>query len=169
LWKPTLDIKPILCRLWAPRIGKEAAAGGRADAAPEVQWELGRDAQKDDRFSTLGFAGLSAAAIAKRMLIEFGVYLTEGAVNSRMTRLQIARDRFDIIEAFDEEAVQRRAADAKRRVGATLRQCAELQRSFWWRRALGGSRTTCREFERSKRYAARRAKRSCGDIIAMAA
>ena len=25
-WKPTLDIKPILCRLWAPRIGKEAAA-----------------------------------------------------------------------------------------------------------------------------------------------
>ena len=168
-WKPTLDIKPILCRLWAPRIGKEAAAGGRADAVPEVQWELGRDAQKDDRFSTLGFAGLSAAAIAKRMLIEFGVYLTEGAVNSRMTRLQIARDRFDIIEAFDEEAVQRRAADAKRRVRATLRQCAELQRSFWWRRALGGSRTTCREFERSKRYAPRRAERSCGDIIAMAA
>ena len=168
-WKPTLDIKPILCRLWAPRIGRQAAASGRADAAPEVQWELGRDAQKDDRFSTLGFAGLSAAAIAKRMLMEFGVYLTEGAVNSRMTRLQIARDRFDIIEAFDEEAVQRRAADAKRRFGATLRRCAELQRSFWWRRALGGSRTTCREFERSKRYAPRRAERSCGDIIAMAA
>jgi hypothetical protein len=168
-WKPALNIKPILCRLWAPRIGKEATAGARADAVPEVQWELGRDAEKDDRFSTLGFAGLSAAAIAKRMLMEFGVYLTEGAVNSRMTRLQIARDRFDIIEAFDEEAVQRRAADAKRRVGATLRQCAELQRSFWWRRALGGSRTTCREFERSKRYAPRRAERSCGDIIAMAA
>src|SRR3984957_18184490 len=122
-WKPTLDIKPILCRLWAPRIGKEAAAGARADAVPEVQWELGRDAQKDDRFSTLGFAGLSAFIIAKRMLMEFGVYLTEGAVNSRMTRLQIARDRFDIIDVFDEEAVQRRAAEAKRRVGATLRQC----------------------------------------------
>ena len=168
-WKPTLNIKPILCRLWAPRIGKGAAAVARPEAVSEVRWELGRDAQKDDRFSTLGFAGLSAAAIAKRMLMEFGVYLTEGAVNSRMTRLQIARDRFDIIDVFDEEAVQRRAAEAKRRVGATLRQCAELHRSFWWRRALCGNRTTCREFETSKRYAPRRAERSCGDITAMAA
>jgi hypothetical protein len=168
-WKPTLNIKPILCRLWAPRIGKGAAAIARPEVVSEVRWELGRDAQKDDRFSTLGFAGLSAAAIAKRMLMEFGVYLTEGAVNSRMTRLQIARDRFDIIDVFDEEAVQRRAAEAKRRVGATLRQCAELHRSFWWRRALCGNRTTCREFETSKRYAPRRAERSCGDITAMAA
>ena len=168
-WKPTLNIKPILCRLWAPRIGKEAVAVARPEAVSEVRWELGRDAQKDDRFSTLGFAGLSAAAIAKRMLMEFGVYLTEGAVNSRMTRLQIARDRFDIIDVFDEEAVQRRAAEAKRRVGATLRQCAELHRSFWWRRELCGNRTTCREFETSKRYAPRRAERSCGDITAMAA
>jgi len=168
-WKPTLDIKPILTRLWAPRIGKGAAAAARPEAVSEVGWELGRDAEKDDRFSTLGFAGLSAAAIAKRMLMEFGVYLTEGAVNSRMTRLQIARDRFDIIDVFDEVAVQRRAAEAKRRVGATLRQCAELQRSFWWRRALGGARATCREFETSKRYAPRRAERSCSDITAMAA
>ena len=120
-WKPTLNIKPILCRLWAPKIGKGAAVAARPEAVPEVRWELGRDAQKDDRFSTLGFAGLSAAAIAKRMLMEFGVYMTEGAVNSRMTRLQIARDRFDIIDVFDEAAVQRRAAEAKRRVGATLR------------------------------------------------
>ena len=168
-WKPTLNIKPILSRLWAPRIGKGAAAIARPEVVSEVRWELGRDAQKDDRFSTLGFAGLSAAAIAKRMLMEFGVYLTEGAVNSRMTRLQIARDRFDIIDVFDEEAVQRRAAEAKRRVGATLRQCAELHRSFWWRRALCGNRTTCREFETSERYAGRRAERSCGDITAMAA
>jgi hypothetical protein len=168
-WKPALNIKPILCRLWAPRIGKGTVAAARPETVSEVRWELGRDPQKDDRFSTLGFAGLSAATIAKRMLMEFGVYLTEGAVNSRMTRLQIARDRFDIIDAFDEETVQRRAAEAKRRVGATLRQCAELHRSFWWRRALGGARTTCREFETSKRYAPRRAERSCGDITAMAA
>jgi hypothetical protein len=167
-WKPTLDIKPIFCRLWAPRVGKGAGAAARA-AVLEVKWELGRDAQKDDRFSTLGFAGLSASIIAKRMLMEFGVYLTEGAVNSRMTRLQIARDRFDIIDVFDEEAVQRRAAEAKRRVGATLRQCAELHRSFWWCRELCGNRTTCREFETAKRYAPRRAERSCGDITAMAA
>ena len=40
-WKPTLDIKPILCRLWAPRIGKEAAAGARADAVSEVQMGVG--------------------------------------------------------------------------------------------------------------------------------
>ena len=168
-WKPTLNIKPILCRLWAPRIGKGAATIARPETVSEVRWELGRDAGKDDRFSTFAFAGLSAATIAKRMLMEFGVYLTEGAVNSRMTRLQIARDRFDIIDVFDEEAVQCRAAEAKRRVGATLRQCAELHRSFWWRRALGGARATCREFETSKRYAPRRAERSCGDITAMAA
>ena len=151
------------------RLGKGAVAVARPEAISEVRWELGRDAQKDDRFSTLGFAGLSAAAIAKRMLMEFGVYLTEGAVNSRMTRLQIARDRFDIIDVFDEEVVQRRAAEAKQRVGATLRQCAELHRSFWRPRALSGNRTTCREFETSKRYAPRRAERSCGDITAMAA
>jgi hypothetical protein len=169
-WKPTLDIKPILTRLWAPKIGKGATPQcAPPDAVSQVGWELGRDPQKDDRFSTLGFAGLSAATIAKRMLMEFGVYLTEGAVNSRMTRLQIARDRFDLIEVFDEQAVQRRAAEAKRRVGATLRQCAELQRSFWWGRALGGSRSTCREFEKSKRYASRRAERSCGDVTSMAA
>src|SRR4029077_13486402 len=167
--KPTLNIKPILSRLWAPRIGNGAAAIARREVVSEVRWELGRDAQKDDRFSTLGFAGLSAAVIAKRMLMEFGVYLTEGAVNSRMTRLQIARIRFDIIDVFDEEGVQRRAAEAKRRVGATLRQCAELHRSFWWRRALGGTRPPCREFETAKRYAPRRAERSCGDITAMAA
>ena len=113
-WKPTLNIKPILCQLWAPRTGKGTAVVARPEAVAEIRWELGRDAQKDDRFSILGFAGLSAAAIAKRMLMEFGVYLTEGAVNSRMTRLQIARDRFDIIDVFDEEAVQRRAAEAKR-------------------------------------------------------
>jgi hypothetical protein len=168
-WKPTLDIKPILSRLWAPRIGKAAAALTLPEAASEVRWELGRDAQKDDRFSTLGFAGLSAALIAKRMLMEFGVYLTEGAVNSRMSRLQIARDRCDIIDHFDEAAVQRRAAEAKRRVGATLRQCAELHRSFWWCKEFNGNRTTCREFETSPRYAARRAERSYSDITAMAA
>jgi hypothetical protein len=168
-WKPTLDIKPILSKLWAPRIGKIAAEPSLPEAPSEVRWELGRDAKKDDRFSTLGFAGLSAATIAKRMLMEFGVYLTEGAVNSRMSRLQIARDRTDIIDHFDEANVQRRAAEAKRRVGAILRQCVELHRSFWWCKELCGNRSTCREFETAPRYAARRAERSYGDITAMAA
>ena len=166
-WKPTLDIKPILCRLWAPRIGKEAAAGGRAELSQRSNGSWGAMLKKDDRFSNPWLRGLSAAAIAKRMLMEFGVYLTEGAVNSRMTRLQIARDRFDIIEAFDEEAVQR----ARRRCKATGRRDIASVRRASPIVLVGGARWVrqtaprCREFERSKRYAPRRAERSCGDIM----
>ena len=101
------------------RFGGGRRGEARAPAAKACGWVLGRDAQKDDCGSRpWGSRASAPPAIAKRMLIEFGVYLTEKAVNSRMTRLQIARDRFDIIEAFDEEAVQRRAAEAKRRVGS---------------------------------------------------
>ena len=166
-WKPALNIKPILSRLWAPRTAKGETPG--KETAAGAQWELGRDAEKDDRFSTLGFAGLSAATIAKRMLMEFGVYLTVGAVNSRLSRLQIVRDRHDLIDRFDEETVQRRAAEAKRRVGAILRQCVELRRSFWWSREIGGRRWVCREFLTAPRYAQRRAERSMSDVTAMAA
>ena len=98
----------------------------------EVKWELGRDKEKDQRFLVLGFAGLRAPAIARRMLVEFGVRLTNLAVNNRISRLQIVCERRDMISECDEEAVERRAAEAMKRLGATLRECSEINRSFWW-------------------------------------
>ncbi len=101
------------------------------------------------------------------MLAEFGVRLTISAVNNRISRLQIVRDRGYMISECDEEAVERRAAEAMKRLGATLSQCSELNRSFWWCKAKGGNRWTCREFE-TKKFQARKAERSCGDVMAMA-
>ena len=72
-----------------------------------------------------------------------------------------------MISECDEEAVERRAAEAMKRLGATLRQCSELNRSFWWCKAKGGNRWTCREFE-TKKFQSRKAERSCGDVMAMA-
>ena len=67
----------------------------------------------------------------------------------------------------DADAVLRRSAEAKKRLGATLRQCSELNRSFWWCKAIGGNLWTCREFE-TKKFQSRKAERSCGDVMAMA-
>ena len=65
-WKPTFDVSAIVARLFRPRPG----IGGRPEIDPlvqfpvEVKWALGRDKEKDERFSVLGFAGLRAPAIA---------------------------------------------------------------------------------------------------------
>ena len=72
-----------------------------------------------------------------------------------------------MISEYDAEAVVRRAAEAMKRLGATLRQCSELNRSFWWCKAIGGNRSTCREFD-TKKFQARKAERNCGDVMAMA-
>jgi hypothetical protein len=169
-WKPTFDVRAIVARLFRPRLA-------RLPVIPEmdplvrfpvdVKWVLGRDKDKDERFSILGFAGLRAPAIAERMLAEFGVRLTESAVNNRISRLQIVRDRRDMISEYDEGAVERRAAEAMKCLGATLRTCSVLNRSFWWCKAKGGNRSTCREFD-TKKFQARKAERSCGDALAMA-
>jgi hypothetical protein len=163
-WKPKVDVSKIVEWLVTPGLGRAPAP-----ALVKVDWVLGRDAEKDARFSILGFAGLTAETIAARMMMEFGVFLTVSAVNTRLGRLQVARDRWSLIGEFDEETMQHRAAERMRKVGAVLRQCVELHRSFWWCRQISGNRSTCREFETSKRYAARRAERSYGDITAMAA
>jgi hypothetical protein len=169
-WKPTFDVSAIVARLMSPRPGILTVVhkiGPLVQFPVEVKWALGRDKEKDERFSVLGFAGLRAPAIARRMLVEFGVRLTDSAVNNRISRLQIVRERRDMISECDEEAVERRAAEAMKRLGATLRQCSELNRSFWWCKAKGGNRWTCREFE-TKKFQSRKAERSCGDVMAMA-
>jgi hypothetical protein len=163
-WEPKVDVSKIVAWLTTPSLRRAPAP-----IPVKVEWALGRDAEKDARFSILGFAGLTAPVIAERMRIEFGVVLTVSAVNTRLGRLQVARDRWSLTNEFDEQNVQHRAAERMREVGAVLRHCVELHRSFWWRRKLGGSRSICREFETSARYAGRRAERSYGDVTAMAA
>ena len=169
-WKPTFDVGAIVARLFSLRLS-------RLPVIPEtdplvrfpvdVKWVLGRDKDKDERFSILGFAGLKAPAIAERMLVEFGVRLTESAVNNRILRLQIVRDRRDMISEYDEGAVESRAAEAMKRLGATLRTCSELNRSFWWCKTKGGNRSTCREFG-TKKFQARKAERNCCEVTALA-
>lgn len=168
-WKPLIDVSAIVARLFRPTpgIGVVPEIDPLVQFPVEVKWALGRDMEKDERFSVLGFAGLRAPAIARRMLVEFGVLLTESAVNNRISRLQIVRDRRDMTSDYDAESVLRRSAEAKKRLGATLRQCSELNRSFWWCKAIGGNLWTCREFD-TKKFQARKAERSCGDALAMA-
>jgi hypothetical protein len=162
-WKPTVDVSEIVAWLRRPELG------ARAPAAKSSRWVLGRDGAFDMRCSILAFAGLRSSAIADRLRIEFGLELSVKAVDNRISRLQIVRDRAEMIDAFDEEVVQRRAAEVMREVGATLRQCAEINRSFWYCRQIGGSRSICREFLTSAKYAPRRAARACCDVLGMAA
>ena len=77
------------------------------------------------------------------------------------------RDRRDLISEYDAEAVLRRSAEAMKRLGATMRTCSELNRSFWYCKAIGGNLWTCREFD-TKKFQEKKAARSCGDVMAMA-
>ncbi len=106
------------------------------------------------RFSILAFGGLRSPAIVERLRIEFGLELSEKAVDNRISRLQILRERAEMVDAFDEELVQRQAAEVMRKLGASVRQCCELNRSFWYYRTIGGSRCVCREFLTSKKICA---------------
>ena len=144
---------------------KTAVVVAPAKAAPA--WRLGRDREKDMRFSILGFAGLKASAIAARVEIEYGLALTVSAVNNRLSRLQIVRERKDMIAVYDAALVERRAKENMDRLGASLRECAELHRDFWYCRKLRGNRTTCREFY-TKKFAHKQAERSCGERLAVA-
>jgi hypothetical protein len=166
-----LDIGRILSRLYAPK--------GAANVA-EIKWELGHDAEKDHWFSKRAFAGLPSSSLSKQMLRKFGVYLTESAVDNRVSRLQVARDRRDLIYVLSDEEIEVRAKAAKDKVGAKWRRCVETGRWFWYcpkaqrpKRSDNDDeiirRSTTREFNRSPRYASRRAARSCGETYGMAA
>jgi hypothetical protein len=166
-----LDIGRILIRLYAPK--------GAANVA-EIKWELGHDAEKDHWFSKRAFAGLPSSSLSKQMLRKFGVYLTESAVDNRVSRLQVARDRRDLIYVLSDEEIEVRAKAAKDKVGAKWRRCVETGRWFWYcpdaqrpKRSDDDDeiirRSTTREFNRSPRYASRRAARSCGETYGMAA
>ena len=67
-WKPTFDVSAIVARLISPRPGILTVVhkiGPLVQFPVEVKWALGRDKEKDERFSILGFAGLRAPAIAR--------------------------------------------------------------------------------------------------------
>jgi hypothetical protein len=88
-WTQSFDVSAIVARLFSARVGLLPVVpeiDPLVQFPVHVKWALGRDEEKDKRFSILGFAGLRAPAIAERMLIEFGVRLTESAVNNRISR-----------------------------------------------------------------------------------
>jgi hypothetical protein len=171
-WRPILDVS--ISEILPGALGTDQSRSA-PDANPPigvdfrepVEWELGRDREKDERFSVLGFAGLRSEGIAERMQIEFGVRLTKKAVDNRISRLQILRDRHDLMDHYDALIVEQRASKAKAHFGATLRQCQELHRSFWWCRKIGGALNTCREFQTAK-FRSRRSERSSRSVMAMA-
>jgi hypothetical protein len=157
-WKPRINVSEIA--VWMRTPGTGAAPTPKVD-----RWVLGRDETIDMRFSILAFGGLRSLAIVERLRIEFGLEMSETAVDNRISRLQIIRERAEMVDAFDEEGVQRQAQEVMRQLGAVVRKCAELNRSFWY----GGSRSLCREFFTAAKYASRRAARSCCDVLGMAA
>jgi hypothetical protein len=161
-WKPTLNVSEIALWMRTPGVGAPPAAKA-------CRWVLGRDETIDMRFSILAFGGLRSPAIVERLRIELGLELSEKAVDNRISRLQILRERAEMVDAFDEELVQRQAADVMRKLGATVRQCCELNRSFWYYRTIGGSRWVCREFLTAKKYASLRVARSSCEVMGMAA
>jgi hypothetical protein len=161
-WKPRINVSEIA--VWMRTPGTGAAPTPKVD-----RWVLGRDETIDMRFSILAFGGLRSLAIVERLRIEFGLEMSETAVDNRISRLQIIRERAEMVDAFDEEGVQRQAQEVMRQLGAVVRKCAELNRSFWYYRTIGGSRSLCREFFTAAKYASRRAARSCCDVLGMAA
>ena len=124
-----LDIGRILIRLYAPK--------GAANVA-EIKWELGHDAEKDHWFSKRAFAGLPSSSLSKQMLRKFGVYLTELAVDNRVSRLQVARDRRDIIYVLSDEEIEVRAKAAKDKVGAKWRRASRRADGSGTARKLNG-------------------------------
>jgi hypothetical protein len=171
-WRPILDGAGLETQSISQGAGQSIDAPPakppiRIDLPQPVEWELGRDREKDERFSVLGFAGLRSEQIAERMQLEFGVRLTKKAVDNRISRLQIVRDRHDLMDHYDAKIVEQRASRAKAHLGATLRQCQELHRSFWWCRKMGGALNTCREFQTAK-FRSRRSERSSRSVMAMA-
>jgi hypothetical protein len=164
-WRPILNVAGLETQLISRAASQSTSAPHaeppiRVDLPEPIEWELGRDREKNERFSVLGFAGLRSEMIAD-------VHLTKKAVDNRISRLQIVRDRHDLMDRYDAKIVEQRAGRAKAHFGATLRQCQELHRSFWWCRKIGGALNTCREFQTAK-FRSRRSERSSRSVMAMA-
>ena len=120
------------------------------------------------RCAMLALAGLNNAAVAKQLTIEFGREVSEGAVRSKVTRLQIVRDRKDMMPEYVAELIEPRANARIKALRWQARRCEELNRLFWYSPTLGGTRSTCREFNKSQRFNKRRQERQYAAQMTMA-
>ena len=137
-----IDVSAIVARLFRPTPGIGGRPGDRPARSVSGRGQMGarpgqgkRRAVFGSRLRGLEGPGDRKAHAGRIRRAPDGV----SAVNNRISRLQIVRDRRDMISEYDAEAVLRRSAEAKKRLGATLRQCSELNRSFWWCKAIGGN------------------------------
>jgi hypothetical protein len=108
------------------------------------------------RLSILAFANLRPAFIAKCLAEEFGEIFTECAIINRISRLQIIRDRYHLLDECDLDQVEEMAAINMKKLGAKKAQCAGLKRLYWRYPGGKGLYTSCNEFAYRDRFASAR-------------
>ena len=116
----------------------------------------------------LALAGLNNKAVANQLSIELGREVTEHAVKSKVNRLQIVRDRNDMMPEFVAELIEPRANARLKALRWQPRKCDELNRLFFYSPALGGTRSTCREFAKGAKFSGRRQEREYAAHMMMA-
>jgi hypothetical protein len=141
-----------------------ASAPERSEKTPRMKWTEATEV----RCAMLALAGLNNKAVAKQLTIELGSEVTEHAVKSKVNRLQIVRDRKDMMTEYVEELIEPRANARMKALRMQLRKCDGLNRLFFYSPVLGGTRTTCREFSQGARFSGRRQERECAAHILMA-
>jgi hypothetical protein len=115
----------------------------------------------DQRLSELAFGGLQSSTIAEIMSDEFGRPLNKCAIDNRISRLEIIRDRNALSSEYIPEEIMEKARVNKSALGAAVGFCGTVERQFWWYKTRGGSRTECRE-ARTKKYRNKRSNNPWG-------
>ncbi len=156
LWTPL----PAVDTIAAPT--EERAVGLQERPKREERW----NSDRSKRCSSLAFAGLSNGAIAARMTLEFGlesgVAFTAKAIADQLCRLQVFRDRSTrSVEFIADDEIEPRAEAFIAVWGMQWRKCDGTTRNFWYSRARGGPRNTCRAFQMRQKYAGQRQDREC--------
>jgi hypothetical protein len=129
------------------------------------EWDTkkGTMSEKDKRLAVLAFAGIRSAKIAEIMSAEFGRKVSKCAIDNKIFRLEIIREKNDLIDSFDPEKVEELARRRQQELKAELRFCYGLKRPFFRYRTRGGSYFYCREFEKAKKYENARRNRDSQD------
>jgi hypothetical protein len=119
---------------------------------------------RDNRLIDLAFANLQPVFIAKVISDEFKCETSHTAAASRISRLEIKRDKKALLAECDLADVPRRAEETRRALNAERRVCKKLNRAFFIYDRQGRHRLYCREYTHGKKFSAARS-----DDSAMAA
>ncbi len=148
---------------WVPPAAV-AAAPEPSQKTPRMKWTE----ELEMRCATLALGGLNNKAVSGQLTIELGREVTEHAVKSKVNRLQIVRDRKDMMTEYVAELIELRANARMKALRMQLRKCDGLNRLFFYSAVLGGTRNVCNEFSQGVRFSGRRQERECAAHILMA-